>query len=105
MTQAAVQCEKVLSGICEEMEGDEGGDFSDQIGYEDTEGITPLMTSESEELEKKEFWARNLLGETKLAAMPSIEALDIVSEHLTTNKAQLFLTQRRPEKREMSDAP
>ena len=80
MTQAAVRCEKMMSGICKEMEGDEGGVFSDEIGYEDTEEITTLMTSESEELQKKEVRARKLFGETKLAAMSSIEALNIMYE-------------------------
>lgn len=76
----------------------------EDIGYEDSGGHTPLMTVESEELEMKERKARKMGMTNRLVAMSKSEALDIVSEHLTTNKAQLFPTRRRPVRRKMSIA-
>ena len=91
-------------------EGKLMGVTGDDVAYEDNnEGISegfykhPLMTIESEELGMKEYVARKAGGKTK-PVMTATEALDIVSKHLTVNKAQLFPTRRRPVKREMSTA-
>ena len=111
--QAAVRCEK-MPEVCGYGEMDEQGKFAGVMGddgaYEDNnEGITegfykhPLMTIESEELGKKEYVARKLGGKTE-PVMTATEALDVVSKHVTVNKAQLFPTRRRPVKREMSTA-
>ena len=76
-------------------------------GNEDIGGSykSPLMTIESEELEKRDHLARRMSGKQGLRAMSASKALDIVFEHLTSNKAQLFPTRRRPERRELSNAP
>ena len=98
---------------------DEGthGVRGDDIGYEEeenamgnnvgTEGIhkTLVMIIESEELEKKDYAARQMGGRMALHAMSASRALDVMSAYLTVNKAQLFPTRRRPERRTMSTAP
>ena len=66
---------------------------------------TPLMTICAEEIEKKEEAARRMGCGKTMKAMSALEALDVMSGHLTVNKAQLFPTKRRPEKRKMSDVP
>ena len=80
------------------------------VAYEDgNKGITegfykhPLMTYEYEELAKKGYTVRRSVGKTKVV-MTATEALDVMSKHLTVNKAQLFPTRRRPVKRDMSTA-
>ena len=71
-----------------------------------TERFTsPLMTSCSGEIEKEEAAARKMESSKMMKAMTASEALNILSEHLMVNKAQLFPTERRPERRDMSDAP
>ena len=115
--------------ILPETEGTDVGVKSDDIGYkgeelnedpsdgvEEKEGIgeiaeenkdrrgSPLMTEWSEKIEKKEKAARRMGAGKTLKAMTALEALDIISVHLTVNEAQLFPTKRRFEKREMSEA-
>ena len=93
-----MRCEKmpekcvdgVKEGVNEEMTV-----TGEDVAYENgNEGITEgfykhlLMTYESEELAKKEYIARRLgsSGKTK-AVMTATESLDVMSKHLTVNKA------------------
>ena len=106
-----MRCEKMperCGDMCDE--GEIVTVSGEDVAFETSnEGITegyythPLMTSESEELEKKDYNARRSREKAK-HVMTAAEALDVVSEHLTVNKAQLFPTRRRPKKRELSVA-
>ena len=66
---------------------------------------TSLLTICSEEIEKKEEAARRMGCGKTMKAMSALEALDVMSGHLTNNKGEFFPTKRRPEKRMMFDAP
>ena len=92
--------------IEDKLDGAEGSEGIGAIteGKEDGRG-SPLMTEWSEEIEKKERAARRMGAGKTLKAMTASEALDKISKHLTVNKAQLFPTKKRPEKRRMSEAP
>ena len=108
MIQAAARCIRLPEESCgKENDGDQvvTGDW---VAYEGGgEGVTegydkhPLMTAESEELDKKEYNARRSGGGAK-HVMTAMEALNTMSRHLTVNKAQLFPTCRRPQKSELS---
>ena len=74
--------------IEDELDGAEGSEGIGEIteGKEDERG-SPLMTEWSEEIKKKERAARRMGAGKTLKAMTASEALDIISEHLTVNKA------------------
>ena len=108
MIQAAARCIRLPEESCGKENDGREAVTGDWVAYEGAgEGVTegydkhPLMTAESEELEKKEYNARRSGGGAK-HVMTAMEALDTMSRHLTVNKAQLFPTCRRPEKRELS---